>query len=302
MSFLRRGYEMKIKNKKSFILFMGWAMILCVPLLSSCVTEEKLAYTNDQINLTNKRISSVEESVDKTIDQKLSVITANQAALRVEIDQLKDNMRSISGRVEENEYLVKHSVEKDLTSQDTTRTDISSLSSRLGKVEAIVNQQQKYLNIDEGQAAAPPPQGDATAAAPSGAGGQATTAQDSGEKYAYDSTMALFNDKKYDEAMSGFKKFLEQYPKSELAGNAQFWTGECLMDLKEYEQAILAFEDVVKKYPKNIKVPNAMLRQAIAFLEINDKTSSTVLLKKVIKQFPKSNEAKLAQKKLETMK
>jgi len=45
-----------------------------------------------------------------------------------------------------------------------------------------------------------------------------------------------------------------------------------------------------------------MLRQAIAFLEINDKTSSTLILKKVIKQFPKSNEAKVAQKKLDTMK
>jgi tol-pal system protein YbgF len=278
---------------------MGWAMILCVPLFSSCVTEEKLAYTNDQINLANKRISSVEESVDKTIDQKLSVLTANQAALRVELDQLKDNMRNLSGRVEENEYLVKHSVEKDLTSQDTTRADLADLSTRLTKVEAVVTQQQKYLNIDEGQAAPPALE---NAAASSGAGDQATAVQDSGDKYAYDSTMALVNDGKYNDAMSGFKKFLEQYPKSGLAGNAQFWIGECFMNLKEYEQAILAFEDVVKKYPKNIKVPNAMLRQAIAFLEINDKTSSTVLLKKVIKQYPKSNEAKLAQKKLDTMK
>jgi tol-pal system protein YbgF len=292
---------MGIKIQKSRIFFIGCAGILAAFLLSSCVTEEKLAYTNDQINLANNRISSVEESFDKTIDQKLSVITANQAALRVELDQLKDSMKNLSGRVEENEHLVKHSVEKDLTTQDTTRSDLSSLSSRLGKVEATVNQQQKYLNIDESQAA-PPAQGNATAAASSGAGVQTAAAQDSGDKYAYDSTMALYNDGKYNDAMSGFKKFLEQYPKSELAGNAQFWIGECFMDTKDYEQAILAFEDVIKKYPKNIKVPNAMLRQAIAFLEINDKTSSTVLLKKIIKQYPKSNEAKLAQKKLDTMK
>jgi tol-pal system protein YbgF len=296
---------MKIKTEKSRVLFLGWAVILIAPLLSSCVTDEKLAYTNDQVNLANKRISSVEESVDKTIDQKLEVITANQATLRVELDQLKDSMRNLSGRVEENENLVKHSVEKDLTSQDTARADLASLSSRLSKVEALVNQQQKYLNIDEGQQA-PPSQGNAGAAsagaAPSATGGQTGAAQDSGEKYAYDSSMALYNDGKYNDAMSGFKKFLEQYPKSDLAGNAQFWIGECLMDVKDYEQAILAFEDVIKKYPKNIKVANAMLRQAIAFLEINDKTSSTVLLKKVIKQFPKSNEAKLAQKKLDTMK
>lgn len=278
---------------------MGLAMILVTPLLSSCVTDEKLAYTNDQVNLANKRISSVEESVDKTIDQRLGAITSNQAALRIEIDQLKDSIRSLSGRVEENEHLVKHSVEKDLTSQDTARADLASMSSRLGKLEAMVDQQRKYLSIDEGQTA-PPSQPEAGGAPAQG--GQPEAAQESGEKFAYDSSMALYNEGKHSEAMDGFKKFHEQYPKSELADNAQFWVGESLMNLKEYEQAILAFEDVIKKYPKGNKVANAMLRQAIAFLEINDKTSSTVLLKKVIKQFPKSNEAKVAQKKLDTMK
>ncbi len=74
------------------------------------------------------------------------------------------------------------------------------------------------------------------------------------------------------------------------------------MALKQYEQAILAYQEVITKYPKGNKVPNAMLRQAIAFLEINDKTSSKLLLQKVIKQFPGSSEAKIAQKKLKTIK
>jgi tol-pal system protein YbgF len=289
---------MDIKIKKPHIFFMGLAMMLVALLLSSCVTEEKLAYTNDQVNLTNKRISSVEESVDKTIDQRFGVITSNQAALRIEINQLKEGIRSLSGQVEENENLVKHSVEKDLTSQDSVRADLATLSARLNKLEALVDQHRRYLNIDEGQAA-PASQPDAGASVQ---GGQTEAGQESGEKFAYDSSMALYNEGKYNEAMDGFKKFLEQYTNTELADNAQFWVGESLMNLKEYEQAILAFEDVIKKYPKGNKVANAMLRQAIAFLEINDKTSSTVLLKKVIKQFPKSNEAKVAQKKLDTMK
>jgi tol-pal system protein YbgF len=290
---------MNIKIERLHIFFMGLALILVTPLLTSCVTDEKLAYTNDQVNLANKRISSVEESVDKTIDQRLGPITSNQAALRIEIDQLKNSIRSLSGRVEENEHLVKHTVEQDLTSQDTARTDLASLSSRLSKLEAMVDQQRKYLSIDEEQTPAP---SQVEAGGAPAQGGQPDAAQASDEKFAYDSSMALYNEGKYNESMDGFKKFLGQYPKSELADNAQFWVGESLMSLKEYEQAILAFEDVIKKYPKGNKVANAMLRQAIAFLEINDKTSSTVLLKKVIKQFPKSNEAKVAQKKLDTMK
>lgn len=74
------------------------------------------------------------------------------------------------------------------------------------------------------------------------------------------------------------------------------------MALKQYEQAILAYQDVIKEFPKGNKVPNALLRQAGAFLEIKDKTSSRLLLKKVIEKYPKSSEAKIARKKLKTLK
>jgi TolA-binding protein len=74
------------------------------------------------------------------------------------------------------------------------------------------------------------------------------------------------------------------------------------MALKQYEQAILAYQEVIKKYPKGNKVPSALLRQAFAFLEIKDKTSAKLLLSKVVKNYPSSNEAKIAQKKLETLK
>ena len=45
-----------------------------------------------------------------------------------------------------------------------------------------------------------------------------------------------------------------------------------------------------------------LLRQAMAFLEIKDQTSTKLLLRKIIKNYPKSNEAKIAQKKLKTLK
>ena len=72
--------------------------------------------------------------------------------------------------------------------------------------------------------------------------------------------------------------------------------------VKQYEQAILSYQEVIKKYPKGNKVPNALLRQAMAFLEIKDKTSSRLLLKKIIKKYPRSSEAKIAKKKLATIK
>jgi tol-pal system protein YbgF len=289
-------YEMKIRIRKKEIYFTGWVILLIAPFLGSCATDEKFAYTNDQINSANKRIASLEESVDKTIDKKLSAINSNQASLRLEINQLKTDISGLSGRVEENENLVKHSLEKDLTSQDTLRNELTGLSSKVANLEASVAQQQRYLNMEETQ-----PEG-GVQEKPETAAEQEGAAQDSGEQFLYDSSLAQFNDGQFNESMSGFKGFLEQYPKSDLADNAQFWIGECLMGLNQYEEAIVAFQVVIEKYPKGNKVPNAMLRQAIAFLELNDKKASKALLNQVIKKYPKSSEAKVAQKKLDTIK
>jgi len=289
---------MERKTVKKGIVITGLACMLSSLFLCSCATDEKFAYTNDQINAANKRITSLEESVDKTIDTKLSAISSNQASLRLEINQLKTDISSLSGRVEENEYLVKHSLEKDLTSQDTLRNEVTDLSSRMAKLETSVTQHQSYLGIEEIQ-----PQGSAQEKTEPMAGtAEQEAAQDSGEQFSYDSALALYNEKQYSEAMSGFKGFLEQYPKSDLADNAQFWIGECLMNQSQYEEAIVAYQEVIEKYAKGNKVPNAMLRQAIAFLEINDKKASKALLNQLIKKYPKSSEAKVAQKKLDTIK
>ena len=95
---------------------------------------------------------------------------------------------------------------------------------------------------------------------------------------------------------------MKKYPKSDLADNAQFWIGEAYFSLRQYEQAILAYNDVIKRYPKGNKIPNALLRQSLAFIEINDKTSARLLLRKIIKEYPNSSEAKIASKKMESLK
>ena len=114
--------------------------------------------------------------------------------------------------------------------------------------------------------------------------------------------VALIGQGRFDEAMEGFKRFLDRYPKSELADNAQYWIGECYMALKKYDRAIAAYEDVKKKYPEGNKVPDAMLKQAMAFLEKGDEISTRILLKRIVSAFPESDQAKVAEQRLETLK
>ena len=259
-------------------------------LFSACATEEKFLYLS-------KKIDVIEAKTDKELVSNSERMATNSA----EMDRLKEEMRFLNGRLDENSHLLKRSVEKDTTEEDT-------LSERMVRLELRVNRISSYLGLEP---MIPPTEKNTSTtpvAAPQVRNPVKPPIQPAPEvkipldQKLYGANLDLYRKEKYGEAIAGFKNFLRKYPKSKLADNAAFWIGESYMALKQYEQAILAFQKVMKKYPRGNKVPNALLRQALAFYELNDKTSAKLLLKKLIKKYPKSNEAKIAGRKLKTMK
>ncbi len=280
-------------------------------LFTSCVTQKEFLYLNDQIVALNKRVNSLQETTENKLDSKLVSIREQQAKTDIEIDKIREEMRNVSGRLDENNHLVRHAIERDTIAQDDMRASVTDLKGRSSELETQVNRINAYLGLEidarqEGQdlkktpmvAQVPVPQAEAAKKPVP----DIKQPEVSPEKRLYDLTLGLYREEKYEEAIAGFKNFIKKFPRSELADNAQYWVGESYMGLKQYEQAILAFQSVIKKYPKGNKVPNAILRQALAFYEIKDKTSARLLLKKLIKKYPKSSEAKIAKAKLRTIK
>ena len=275
---------------------------------SSCVYDREFTYLNDQIITLNRRVTKLQGTIDtklsSELDSRLKLIRSSQSEARVEVDQLKGEIKELSGRIEENEHIIKRAVERDLSDQDAMKASLTRLSEKVAELEMMVKRQQEYLGLElsvvredlEQEKDAVDKEGtDVEQAA-------ITEKKKSGELELYDISLASYREEKFEEAMDGFKDFLNKYPKSDYADNAQFWIGECYMSLKQHEEAILAYQEVIKKYPKGNKVPSALLRQAAAFLEIKDKTSSRLLLKKIIKKYPGSSEAEIARKKLKTLK
>ncbi|MBP1739976.1 MAG: lipoprotein [Deltaproteobacteria bacterium] len=276
-------------RKARVILFIGMLVFL-----SSCLYDNDIAYLNDQVVALNRRVKSLEDALDTRV-------RSGQVTLRTDIDEVQDQVRQLNGRIEENERLLKRAVERDLGDQDAMRTSVGTMSERVATLESTVEQHHRYLNLPPAQpkpgqgAEAPPAVKPVTPPA-------AAVEPKNKETELYDKSIALFRDGKYEETVEGFRTFLKTFPKSDRAGDAHFWIGESYMALKQYEQAILAYQEVIKNYPKGNKVPSALLRQAFAFLDIKDQTSAKLLLNRVVKNYPSSSEAKIAQKKLETLK
>ena len=285
-------------NKNS--LAAGGVLVSLLLFCASCATDQEfIKYTTDQINALQKATAELKESTGASID----TVNSSQAAIMVEIETLKSDLRELSGRVEDNEHLIKYNLEKELGEKGDAKADLNVIAEKVERLEKMVTYQQQYLNLepfeyinkDTGEVT-PSPQGNATTL------NTVNSVEKQTDVLLYESSLDLFNDEKYDQALNSFKSFLMTYPKSDLADNAQFWIGECYMGLKQYEHAILEFDKVIKNYPNENKVPNAMYRQAIAWLKTDNPAVAKNVLENLIKTYPKSPEAADAEKKLAAMK
>lgn len=102
----------------------------------------------------------------------------------------------------------------------------------------------------------------------------------------------------YDLAISEFRQYVETYPTSEMADNAQYWIGECLYGKRQFNDAIAEFDKVASLFPKGDKVPGARFKKGMALLELNQPEAARAEFTAIIKAFPRSNEAVLARQQL----
>ena len=115
---------------------------------------------------------------------------------------------------------------------------------------------------------------------------------------AYAQSLQAFKSGDYNGAQRGFSEFLQRHPDSKLAGNAQYWLGECYYGLKDYGEAIEAFDRVKRLYPDSAKVPAALLKKGFAYAALSDRGRASSTLKQVVETYPRSPEAVKAKEKL----
>lgn len=114
----------------------------------------------------------------------------------------------------------------------------------------------------------------------------------------YETAYADLNHHNYELAIAQFTLFLERFPDSDLADDAQYGLGECTYARKEYAKAFEAFKKLKENYPESDRVPAALLRMGDTQIKLKRRRTGAKYLRELIKRFPDSEEAKVARKKL----
>lgn len=121
------------------------------------------------------------------------------------------------------------------------------------------------------------------------------------EKLYYDAAFDLIKAKDFDKASQAFTAFLNRYPNSQYAGNAQYWLGEVNLAKGDLQGAGQAFARVSQTYPQHAKVPDSLFKLADVERRLGNNDKAKGILQQVIAQYPGSSAAQLAQRDLQRL-
>ena len=176
-------------------------------------------------------------------------------------------------------------------------------------VETTARPSPPATRIDEGPAVQPPaetaPAQDTETTAPDdtmGTPATTTSADPAREKADYQKAFSLLKQAQYAQAIKEFDQYLNNYPTSQYADNAQYWKAEANYVTQQYESAIKEYEKLVVQYPDSQKVTHAQLKIGYCYYELGQLNEAQRRLEDLKQRYPDTTAGRLAEEKLKQIK
>lgn len=276
------------------------------------------ALTPEQLTLRIERLTELSQRSE-----------AKLAAAQAQLKTLNEEM-SRMGRLVDNRAMLDMIQQVDEMSEEVglLRGEIEIQGNDINEIKK--RQRELYLDIDRrlrdmesgataaaptGQASQPPvestttgqqtPSVEPTTTQPATTTTQTTTpaptpsVTQSEEKAAYQAAFDTLKEGRYKKAKTELKAFLDKFPNSSYAGNAQYWLGEAQYVTRNFEQGIVEFQKVIKNYPTSNKLPDAMLKLGYTYYELKQFPQSKAILQDLRDRFPQATAARLATKRID---
>ena len=237
---------------------------------------QAIAQLSDAIKALNTRLDETSAATRKGFaDQELNVrnMSGDLSAIRERTQETDTRIRTLRDEI------------------DALRGTISNLPSLLGQAAPPT--------ADGPEAAAAGQPGAVSAApAPAAGGPPPSTAGLSPDRMLQSAKSDYFAGA-WPLAISGFEALVRAFPRSEAAGEAQFYLGETYYAQNKWREAIDAYGLVLQTYRNSSTVPDAYFKRGRAYAQANQVDKARESWEAVIKAFPESDAARLAKQDLE---
>lgn len=291
-------------------LILVWACLLAfssaanAALFSDGEARESIKELEQQVQAQNQATQDTLAELKKTqeaLNQRLAEIESavkgqGLVDLLSQIQTLNQELSRVKGQLE----VATHNIEM---GQQRQRDLYADIDARLRKIESGV---QPGVGGQPGlsdpamdpNAAAPTTPADASSSVTATVAPTLEPAGPGSEAQDFEKAQALYQAGRYKEAFDAYEKFLQAYPNSSHAPDAQYALGYTQFSLKNYKAAMNTQQKLIKQYPTHPKVPDAMFSIANSQIQLSDVEGAKQTLKVLLTRYPNSSVAPSAKKRL----
>ena len=224
-----------------------------------------LGTLNESLKAVNSRIDDQTNSTRKAFaDQKLS------------IDNLTSDLRVVREKVDDNNVRV------------------SSLTQELDALRQAVQQQ----SAPHATAAEPDPAGSGTGLPGPAPTSPPTVAVGTSPQRLWDTAYADYTSGQWDLAVLGFESYIRNFPKSDMADDAEVLIGNSYLNDAKYEKAVEAYDTTIRNYPNGNAVPEAYFKKGLALKNLKQLDRAREAFEFAAKNYPDSDAGRLAKQQL----
>jgi len=252
--------------------------LMLVPLLAAAEVPARLTYLEQQNAQLTRALLELRKQ-----QKQLRRTLLDQA---VKMLELQRNIQNLQGQIEE----LNHHLEEMKNSQQEMKL---ALDNRLDELQQALDKKLSIADDTPNSGLEQRP------------GEQPKTQEsfvaeeDNEETQAYQQAFELVQTGRYDSAITGLKEFLNQYPQSHKADEAQYWLAEMYYRQNKINLALTAFSQLLEKYPNSPKQAEALLKIGDIFSDKKDYATARAIYQQVIETYPGTETANLAEKRLQ---
>jgi tol-pal system protein YbgF len=223
------------------------------------------------------------------------------------IGQLSEALKAVNGRLDEQANATRKAFADQKLTIDTLSSDlrvvrekvddnnvrIGSLTQELESVRRAVTQINAPMGpAIEGTTEAAP--GEQTPGTPEAPAPSAPPALGTSPQRAWDTAFSDYVAAQYDLAVLGFDAYIRDFPKSDMADNAQLLIGKSLMLDNKYDKAVEAFEKLIRNYPTGDAIAEAYYQKGVSLRHQGQPDKARDDFNVVVKNYPETDAASLA--------
>lgn len=225
--------------------------------------------------VVSRAASNASDSVQRTqlIDVSRSVRT------------LSDSINALSRRVS----AMRTATESEMTAM---RENISQLQDLSGQSEQRLRDVRAAIEARQQEAALTPDPA-ASSTAPGGGPGPLQLLQSGRDQLLRGGNVA---------ARSAFSELISKHPTSEYVPEAMFYTAQAYAAERNLDAADAQYIALMSRFPKSPRIPTAMYKRGLYLQSQKKPAEAKRLFQDIIKRFPRSDEAALADERLQSIK